>query len=267
MTSSIGAGEVMMSGKRDGERVVVITGAARGVGKAIAKVFCENGDHVAIFDLDREAGQATAEELGNCQAYAVDITDEEAVLVALERVSHQLGPVDVLVNNAGLQFISPIEEFPYEQWQKLLGVMLSGSFLMTKHVVEGMKQRGWGRIVNISSVHGLTASPYKSAYIAAKHGVIGLTRAVACETASQGVTVNAILPGAVDTELLRNQLGRIAEEEGCSPEQALKKHILSKQPIHRLIGASEVAGLVAYLASDAAGGVTGEAMRIAGGWR
>lgn len=256
-----------MTGRRDGERVVVITGAARGIGKGIARAFSDNGDHVAIFDLDREAGQATAEELSNCQAHAVDITDEEAVLVALERVRHQLGPVDVLINNAGLQFISPVEEFPYEQWQKLLGVMLSGTFLMTKHVVEGMKQRGQGRIINISSVHGLTASPYKSAYIAAKHGVIGFTRAVACETASQRVTVNAILPGAVDTELLRNQLGRIADEEGVSPEQALKAHILSKQPIDRLIDVGEVAGLALYLASDAAGGVTGEAIRVAGGWR
>lgn len=257
----------MMRDSRDGERVVVITGAARGIGKGIARAFCGNGDRVVIFDLDREAAQATAEELGNCQAYVVDITDETAVAEALGRVRLQLGPVDVLVNNAGLQYISPVEAFPYEQWQKLLGVMLSGSFLMTKHLVEGMKRRGWGRIINISSVHGQTASPYKSAYIAAKHGVIGLTRAVACESASQGVTVNAILPGAVDTDLLRNQLGRIADEEGVSPEQALKTYILSKQPIDRLIDVGEVAGLALYLASDAAGGVTGEAIRVAGGWR
>ncbi len=256
-----------MDGSRDGKRIVVVTGAARGIGKGIAKAFSDNGDRVMIFDLDREAGLAAAEALDDCQAYAVDITDEEAVGAALERVSREHGGVDVLVNNAGLQFISPVESFPYDQWQKLLGVMLSGTFLMTKHVVEGMKQRGQGRIINISSVHGLTASPYKSAYIAAKHGVIGFTRAVACETASQGVTVNAILPGAVDTELLRNQLDRIADEEGSSPEQALKTHILSKQPIDRLIDVGEVAGLALYLASDAAGGVTGEAIRVAGGWR
>lgn len=256
-----------MDGSKHATRVVVVTGAARGIGKGIARAFNDNGDRVMIFDLDQEAGLATAEELSNGQAYAVDITDESAVMTALGSVEREHGPVDVLVNNAGLQYISPVESFPYDQWQKLLGVMLSGTFLMTKHVVEGMKQRGRGRIINISSVHGLTASPYKSAYIAAKHGVIGFTRAVACETASQGVTVNAILPGAVDTELLRNQLGRIADEEGGSPEQALKTHILSKQPIDRLIDVGEVAGLALYLASDAAGGVTGEAVRVAGGWR
>lgn len=256
-----------MSDRSNGGRVVVITGGARGIGRGVAESFHDNGDRVAIFDIDREAGQATAEALGNGRAYRVDITDEAAVVAALDRVGRELGPVDVLVNNAGLQFISPVESFPYDQWQKLLGVMLSGAFLMTKHVVEGMKQRGRGRIINISSVHGLTASPYKSAYIAAKHGVIGLTRAVACETASQGVTVNAILPGAVDTELLRSQLGRIAGEEGTSPEQALKQHILSKQPIDRLIDVDEVAALALYLASDAAGGVTGESIRVAGGWR
>lgn len=256
-----------MSDRDGSERIVVITGGARGIGKGIARAFRDNGDRVVIFDLDKEAGDATASELGGAYAYEVDITDEASVVAALERLSVQHGPVDVLVNNAGLQYISPVESFPYDQWQKLLGVMLSGSFLMTKHVVEGMKQHGWGRIINISSVHGLTASPYKSGYIAAKHGVIGLTRAVACETASQGVTVNAILPGAVDTELLRNQLGRIAGEEGSTPEEALKRHILSKQPIDRLIDVGEVAGLALYLASDAAGGVTGEAIRVAGGWR
>ncbi|PKH59444.1 MULTISPECIES: 3-hydroxybutyrate dehydrogenase [unclassified Halomonas] len=256
-----------MGNRNNGERIVVITGGARGIGMGIAKAFSDNGDQVMIFDLDKEAGDATASKLGNAFAYMVDITCEESVVAALTSVSQQHGVVDVLVNNAGIQFISPVEEFPYDQWQKLLGVMLSGPFLMTKHVVEGMKQQGWGRIINISSVHGMTASPYKSAYIAAKHGVIGLTRAVACETASQRVTANAILPGAVETELLRNQLGKIAEEEGISIEQALKQHILSKQPIDRLIDVGEVAGLALYLASEGAGGVTGEAIRVAGGWR
>ena len=257
-----------MSNRENGQRIVVITGGARGIGMGIAKAFSDNGDRVMIFDLDKQAGDATANKLGNgACAYKVDITCEESVVAALDSVTQQYGSLDVLVNNAGIQFISPVETFPYDQWQKLLGVMLSGPFLMTKHVVEGMKQQSWGRIINISSVHGMTASPYKSAYISAKHGVIGLTRAVACETASQGVTVNAILPGAVDTELLRSQLGRLAGEEGISPEQALKKHILSKQPIDRLIDVSEVAELARYLASDAAGGVTGEAIRVAGGWR
>lgn len=256
-----------MTGRSGRARVVVVTGGARGIGKGIARRFCDNGDQVVIFDRDRRKAEETAAELGRACAYGVDITSEEAVVAALADMEQHYGPAEVLVNNAGLQYISPVEALPYEQWQNLLGVMLSGSFLMTKHVIEGMKRRGWGRIVNISSVHGLTASPYKSAYIAAKHGVIGLTRAVACEVASQGVTVNAILPGAVDTELLHNQLGKLAHEEGSSPEAALKKHILSKQPIDRLIDVSEIAGLACYLASDEAGGITGEALRVAGGWR
>jgi 3-hydroxybutyrate dehydrogenase len=248
-------------------RVIVVTGAARGIGKAIAKTFCDNGDQVVIFDLDRTAADTTAAELGRCCAYNVDIACEEAVAGALADVVQRYGPVEVLVNNAGVQFISPVEEFPYDQWHRLLDVMLSGSFLMTKHVIKSMKDQGWGRIINISSVHGMTASPYKSAYIAAKHGLIGLTRAVACETASQGITVNAILPGAVDTELLRNQLDKLADNESISSEEALKRHILSKQPIARLIDVDEIAGLAIYLASNAAGGITGEAIRVAGGWR
>lgn len=248
-------------------RVVVVTGAARGIGKGIAKGFADNGDRVVIFDLDAQAADATAAELSDACAYGVDITCEAAVVEALTDVTERYGSVDVLVNNAGLQFISPVEEFPHAQWQKLLDVMLTGTFLMTKHVVKPMRDSGRGRIINISSVHGLTASPYKSAYIAAKHGVIGFTRAVACETARQGITVNAILPGAVDTDLLHNQLGKLADSEGISPEEALSKHILSKQPIDRLIDINEIAGMALYLASDQAGGVTGEAIRIAGGWR
>lgn len=248
-------------------RVVVITGAARGIGRAIAGAFAGNGDRVVIFDIDREAASMAASELGNAVAYQVDITSEQDVAEALGDVATRLGPVQVLVNNAGTQYISPVEEFPYEKWNQLLGVMLSGAFLMTKHATGAMKKNRWGRIINISSVHGLTASPYKSAYIAAKHGVIGLTRAVACETANRGVTVNAILPGAVDTELLRNQLGKLAREEDISPDEALNRHILSKQPIDRLIDVSEIADLALYLASDSAGGITGEALRVAGGWR
>ncbi len=248
-------------------RVAIVTGGAGGIGRAIAEEFVSQGYRVAVFDISTAETCPSADSRERLSFHRIDITDENAVMAGVSEVERRLGPVDILVNNAGLQFISAVEDFPYEKWQSLLSVMLSGSFLMTKHVTKGMKQRKFGRIINISSVHGLTASPYKSAYIAAKHGVIGLTRAVACEAAAHGVTCNAILPGAVDTELLRGQLDKLSGEEGISPSEALQKHILSKQPINRLIDTSEIAKLAGYLASDEAGAVTGEAIRISGGWR
>lgn len=253
-------------------RIVLVTGAARGIGFAIAEAFAQQGDRVAVADLRQEEADQAAEQIRTATGSAdvlgvqMDVSSEEAVRAGVKRVREHWGVVDVAVNNAGLQHIDPVENFPLERWNHLIAVMLTGPFLVTKHVVPGMKQQGWGRIVNIASVHGRSASPFKSAYIAAKHGVVGLTRTVALETAESGITVNAIMPGAVDTPLIRNQLERLANQEGISQEEALHKHLLHKQALKRFIRPEEVAATAVFLASDGAASITGEGIGVSGGW-
>lgn len=251
-------------------RTVIVTGAARGIGYAIAEAFSREGDQVIIADLDEAGADQAAEAIrgkgGDAWAHALDVAREESVRALIERVRAERGRIDVLVNNAGLQYIAPVEKFPLEKWNHLIGVMLTGPFLMIKHAVPIMKQQRYGRIINISSVHGRTASPFKSAYIAAKHGVVGLTRTVALETAEYGITANAIMPGVVDTPLVRNQLKDLADQEGIGEEEALNKHLLYKQALKRFIRPEEVAACAVYLASDPAASVTGETIGVSGGW-
>ncbi|PTM59925.1 3-hydroxybutyrate dehydrogenase [Desmospora activa] len=253
-------------------RTVLITGAARGIGFHVAKAFAQRGDRVAIVDLRAEEAQQAAVQISavtgasHVEGYQADISSEDAVRQVVKQIRELWGPVEVAINNAGLQHIDRVEDFPLEQWNRLIGVMLTGPFLVTKHVVPGMKEQGWGRIINIASVHGRTASPFKSAYIAAKHGVVGLTRTVALETAEDGITVNAIMPGAVDTPLVRNQLVRLAQQESISEEEALHKHLLHKQALKRFIQPEEVAATAVFLASDGAASITGEGIGVSGGW-
>jgi 3-hydroxybutyrate dehydrogenase len=178
----------------------------------------------------------------------------------------EFGGVEILVNNAGLQHVSPIEEFPLERWNRLLAVMLTGPFLCTKATLPWMRRAGWGRVINVASIHGKYASPYKAAYIAAKHGLIGLTRSTAIETAEAGITANAICPGFVDTPLVRGQIPDLMRNLGVeTPEEALEIAIYSKTPQRRFLDSAEVGGLAAYLASDAARGITGQAINLDGG--
>lgn len=247
-------------------RTVVVTGAAQGIGLAIARAFAERGDHVALCDLNLELAQQAARQLPDASAYAVDVSSEEQVAAVYRQLLEQRPGVDVLVNNAGLQYIAPVQDFPLDKWNLLLGVMLTGPFLMAKYALPSMLARQSGRIINISSVHGKLASPYKSAYIAAKHGLIGLTRTLAVETANQGITANAILPGAVRTSLVENQLPQLAAQDGISEQEALQRHILARQPLKRLLEPSEIADCALYLASASAAGITGESVSVSGGW-
>ncbi len=247
-------------------RTVIVTGAARGIGYSIAEAFVKNGDFVAIGDLDLKNAQKSAAALGEqAKGYQVNVADEDSVSNFIHQVAADRGTVHVLVNNAGLQHIDKVEDFPAEKWNLLLGVMLTGPFFMTKHVVPLLKQQQYGRIINISSVHGKLASPFKSAYVSAKHGVVGLTRTVAIETANDGITVNAIMPGAVKTELVMNQLASLAQEDGTSEEEALQKHILNRQHLKRFVKPSEIAAAAIYLASDGASAITGETISVSGG--
>ena len=247
------------------DRTVIVTGAAQGIGYAIAEAFINNGDFVAIFDLNEEAAKSAAEKLGNAKGYKVNVADEPSVQAAVEQVIGERGTVDVLVNNAGLQFISPIEDFPVEKWDLVNDVILKGTFLLTKHTLPAMQKQNKGRIINISSAHGRIPDAYKSAYCAAKFGQVGFTKVTALENALKGITCNTIMPGPVRTELIEKQLPKLAEQDGTTVEEALNHHILGKQWIKRLLEPSEIAATAVFLASDGAAAITGEEVGVTGG--
>jgi 3-hydroxybutyrate dehydrogenase len=246
-------------------RTVIVTGAAQGIGYAIAQGFINNGDFVAIFDLNEDAAKSAAEKLGNAKGYAVNVGNEESVKTAIEQVIAERGTVDVLVNNAGVQNISPVEDFPVEKWDLVFDVILKGTFLTTKHVLPAMKKQSKGRIINISSGHGKRPDAYKSAYCAAKSGQIMFTRVTALENAKNGITANSILPGPTRTALIENQLPKLAAQDGTTVEEALNHHILGAQWMKRLLEPSEIAAAALFLASDGAAAITGEALGVTGG--
>lgn len=248
------------------QRVVIVTGAVGGLGTAISKKFLNNGDIVCLLDLNQEKIDQAVAELGeNAKGYVCDVTSEHSVQQAISSIITEHERIDVLVNNAGLQYRAKIEEFPLEKWQLLIDVMLTGVFLMTKHAFPQMKSQSFGRIINISSVHGKMATPEKVAYVAAKHGVIGITSVSAIEGAPYGINVNSVLPGAVKTPLLVNQLEDLYESEGLSEQEALARIVYPKQAMNRFIEASEIADTVFFLASDEASAITMEHVKVAGG--
>jgi len=242
-------------------RTVLITGAASGIGLAMARAFAREGARVLLHDL-KDASKL-AEELGGVFLQA-DLSRPEEV-EALGQRAAELG-VDVLVNNAGFQHIDPVEDFPLETWQAMIQVMLTAPFQLIKAMLPGMKRKGWGRILNVASVHGLVASPYKSAYISAKHGLIGLTKTVALEAGPFGVTVNAIAPAYVRTPLVEGQIQDQARTLGISPEEVVEKVFLAQAAIQRLIEPEEVAELALFLASEKASAITGAVFPIDLGW-
>lgn len=255
-----------MNHMKQTDRTVIVTGAARGIGFAIANGFIQNGDFVIIADIDGVEANEAARRLGpRAVGYQLDVADEESVREFTNKVISERGTVHVLVNNAGLQHIDKVEDFPTDRWCLLIDVMLTGTFLMTKYTLPYMKNQQYGRIINVSSAHGKMASPYKSAYVSAKHGVVGFTRTIALETATEGITVNTIMPGPVKTELIEKQIGKLAEEDGISEEEAIQKHLLGKQPMKRFIDPSEIAGTAVFLASDSAASITGDAISVSGG--
>ncbi|MGN5881970.1 SDR family NAD(P)-dependent oxidoreductase [Staphylococcus simulans] len=244
---------------------VIITGAAQGIGYAIAKAFDSEGYRVFILDMSQEKAKEAADSLKEGHAYTVDVTNETHVENAVKDINADYGSIDVLVNNAGIQYISTTEDFPLEQWNKVLGVIETGTFLMTKHVLPFMKQQKQGRIIVISSAHGENADPYKSAYVASKFAQIGFTKSVALETVDDGITVNAVLPGPVRTALIENQLAKLVEQDQSTEQEAMEKHITGKMPMNRLLEPEEIADTVVFLASDKASAITGETISVSGG--
>jgi 3-hydroxybutyrate dehydrogenase len=254
-------------------RVSIVTGGTRGIGAAVGQELARAGSDVALFDLDGDEASATAgaiaRETGRkARGYAVDVRKAEVLRRMCDAVAQDFGAIDHLINNAGVQFVAPIAEFPDDKWDFVTSINLDGVFFATKAVWPHMLARKRGRIVNIASIHGLVASPFKPAYVAAKHGVIGLTRAAALEGAPVGITVNAVCPGAVMTDLVRNQAPQLIASYGgnISAEEALERAFLEAMPNKAFIEPQEVAQLCVYLCSDAARSINGAPISIDGGW-
>jgi 3-hydroxybutyrate dehydrogenase len=239
-------------------RRAVVTGGASGIGEACARAFATAGAHVVIADLNGEAAARVADELGG-EAWQVDLADTAALAgLSLE--------ADILVNNAGIQHVRPIEEFEPDRFALILRLMLESPFLLIRAALPGMYARGFGRIVNISSVHGLRASPYKSAYVAAKHGLEGLSKVTALEGGPHGVTSNCINPGYVRTPLVEKQIADQARMHGISEEEVVPKVMLTESAIKRLVEPGEVGSLALWLSGSDAGMVTGASYTMDGGW-
>lgn len=246
------------------QRVVLVTGAASGIGRAIAYAFAGAGARVVVIDVLEAAGEVADEIEG--RFVRADLSDTAGIKEICKRVIELEGRVDILVNNAGLQHVAPVDEFPDEKWEGLIKILLVAPFHLTKQLVPGMKERGWGRIINISSIHGLVASPYKSAYVSAKHGLVGLTKSVALEVGEYGITVNAICPSYCRTPLVEAQIKSQAQTQGIDVTDVVDKVMLAPAAIKRLIEPDEVAELALFLASDKARSITGATHQIDAGW-
>ena len=247
------------------KKVAIVTGGASGIGFAAAKALSEENFTVVIADLALEPGLLAAERL-DCDFVQVDLSSTADNLKLIESTVRLHGSVDVLINNAGFQHVCQLDNFPEETWQRMLAVMLTSPFLLTKHAWPYMKKNGWGRVINIASVHGMIASPYKSAYVSAKHGLLGLTKTAALEGGECGITVNAICPAYVRTPLVDKQIAAQAIANDMSEEDVINKVMLKNAAIKRLIEPEEVGAFVVYLASDIARSFTGASLALDLGW-
>ncbi|NUB45681.1 3-hydroxybutyrate dehydrogenase [Fertoebacter nigrum] len=254
------------------QRSAVVTGSTSGIGLAVARRLAQGGMNImlnGLGDLDAAEAEraAIADEFGVvCRYSSANMMDADAIAAMMAEADEAFGGVDVLVNNAGIQFVSPVEDFPVAKWDAIVAINLTAAFHTIRAAVPGMKARGWGRILNIASAHALVASPYKSAYVAAKHGLAGLTKTVALEVAPHGVTANAIAPGYVWTPLVEKQIPETMAARGMTEQQVIQDVLLAAQPTKAFVTIDQVAGLVAYLASDEAGSITGTVQSIDGGW-
>ena len=250
----------------------IVTGSTSGIGLGIARAFAEAGMNVMLngfgeladiertrADIEREFGT----KAGFC---AADMSKPDEIVGLVEQATRAFGQVDVLVNNAGIQHVEAIETFPPAKWDAIIAINLSSAFHGIRLVLGGLKERRWGRIINVASAHSLVASPYKSAYVAAKHGLLGLTRTVALEAAEFGVTVNAICPGYVLTPRVEKQIPETARARGLSEEQVIKQVLLAAQPTRRFVTTEQVGGLAVFLCTEAAASITGTALPVDGGW-
>lgn len=248
-------------------KTLFITGSAQGIGLEIAKNFAEAGANVVISDLNEEKlDQAIKQLPGQVSSVVCNVTSEEQIKRAIDYTVETYGSIDILINNAGIQHVSFIEDFPTEKFELMIKIMLTAPFITMKYAIPHMKKKQFGRIINIASINGLIGFAGKSAYNSAKHGVIGLTKVAALETAPYHITVNAICPGYVDTALVRGQFEDLAKTRNIPVENVLEEVLYPLVPQKRLISVDEIASLALYLASDAAKGITGQAVVLDGGY-
>ncbi|MBS0641139.1 MAG: 3-hydroxybutyrate dehydrogenase [Acetobacteraceae bacterium] len=253
-------------------RVAVITGSTSGIGLGIASALAEAGAMIVLnglgdaHEIDGLRSALAARYDVSVRYDQADMSDPADVAAMIQRTARSFGPVDVLVNNAGVQHVAPIDAFPDDKWDAIIAINLSAVFHATRAVLPAMKRRGWGRIVNVASAHGLIGSPFKSAYVAAKHGVVGLTKVTALETAEHGITCNAICPGYVWTPLVEQQIASQAEAHALSAEQVVREVFLKEQPTRKFATVAEIGGIAAFLCSSAAASITGTTIAADGGW-
>ncbi len=249
----------------------VVTGSTSGIGRAIAECFAREGANVMLNGFGDaaqiESLRAGLEKEGvKARYHGADMTKPAEIANLIATAEREFGRVDILVNNAGVQHVAPVDAFPPEKWDWVIAINLTSVFLATRAVLPGMQKRGSGRVINIASAHGLVASPNKSAYVAAKHGVIGFTKTAALENAERGIRVNAICPGFVLTPLVQKQIDDLAAQHGISQERATKDYILAPQPTKEFVTVEQIAAMALFLASDAAAQINGASMSVDGGW-
>ncbi len=253
-------------------RSAVVTGSTSGIGLAIARALAKEGANVTINGFGDAAGIETEragieKEFGVKALYsAADMTKPADIAGMIAAAEKAFGAVDILVNNAGIQYVSPIEDFPVEKWDQIIAINLSSAFHGMRAAVPGMKKRGWGRIISTASAHSLVASPFKSAYVSAKHGIAGLTKTIALETATFGITVNCISPGYVWTPLVEKQIPDTMKARNMTKDQVINDVLLAAQPTKQFVTPDEVAGIAVFLCSDTAKQITGANISVDGGW-
>jgi 3-hydroxybutyrate dehydrogenase len=253
-------------------RVAIVTGSTSGIGLGIARVLASEGAHIVMNGFGKpeeiEAARSSIERTYKVQAFydSSDMSNSDAVRRLVTSTIQRFGRIDIVVNNAGIQHTAPVQDFPVERWDAILAINLSAAFHAIAAAIPQMKQQGWGRIVNIASAHGLVGSRHKAAYVAAKHGLVGLTKVVSLETAGSGVTVNAVCPGWVKTPLVEAQIEALAASKKCTLQEATQELLGEKQPSLSFVTPEQLGGMVAFLCSPAADQITGTAIAVDGGW-
>jgi len=253
-------------------KAAIVTGSTSGIGLAYARAFAKEGANIVINGFGDAAAiekerAAIESDFGVKAVYSpADMTKPEEVAAMIALSESTYGACDVLVCNAGIQFVAPVEDFPVEKWNQIIAINLTSAFLCMRAAVPGMKKRGWGRIISTASAHSLVASPFKSAYVAAKHGIAGLTKTIALEVATHGVTVNCISPGYVWTPLVEKQIPDTMKARNMTKEQVINDVLLDAQPTKQFVTVEEVAGIAVFLCSDAAKNITGANISVDGGW-